>query len=163
MKFPGPISIPELPVIDWSKYTSGTAESFQRRLGGGTRRKTQRQEPEESGGSGEGGGGGDGRTSQLFVRGRVYSESKPQVRQSYFISEKSPLILEINLLTFSSHRYHNSNEEINRFLKSFIIEGYVPFFGKFLAIFASWICIRILHAMQFGSRKSPIMRIRIHA
>ena len=105
MKFPGPISIPELPVIDWSKYTSGTAESFQRRLGGGTRRKTQRQESEESGGSGEGGGGGDGRTSQLFVRGRVYSESKPQVRQSYFISEKSPLILEINLLTFSSHRY----------------------------------------------------------
>jgi hypothetical protein len=85
--FPGPIPIPELPVIDWTKY-SITEESVQCRLSG--------QRVANSSGSGggrgqraarlSGSGGGvcrlgdsDGTSGQLLVRGRVYNESKPQV------------------------------------------------------------------------------------
>ncbi len=91
MNFPGRIIIPELPLIDWSKYGKYTADTIQRRLAG-KRRKVPLPAAHPSGGSfdnvtsGEDGslsasGGNEGASGQQLVRGRLYSESKPQVSE----------------------------------------------------------------------------------
>jgi hypothetical protein len=96
MNFPGRIAIPELPLIDWSKYGRHRADTIQRRLAG-MRRKVPLPATPPSGGSfdsvtsgGDGSlsasgggscGGNEGASGLQLVRGRLYSESKPQVSE----------------------------------------------------------------------------------
>jgi hypothetical protein len=87
MNFPGRIVIPELPLIDWSKYGKYTADTIQRRLAG-KRRKVPLPAIDPNGGSfdnvtsGEDGSlSASGASEQQLVRGRLYSESKPQVSE----------------------------------------------------------------------------------
>jgi hypothetical protein len=142
MNFPGRIVIPELPLIDWSKYGRHTADTIQRRLASKRRKAPPLPATDASGGSfdkvtsGEDGslsasgggscGGKEEVSGQQLVRGRLYSESKPQVSECAF-----PVIFFIICYTRNTRLRGPVECRLDIFWLHFILKNFkvIPIYG----------------------------------